>query len=134
MANALAAQIRALTTEKIDFVDDSAEANVDGIVTSALSLDDAADAFVVLAGDDTDQAEIAGALVDLADLFDDVNLSTSQTDKLNGVVNGLLKSGSAEQKAAAKDLFAATLAFGIAAKAQNTFFDDLLATPPPVEP
>ena len=131
MANALAAQIRALTTEKIDFVDDSAEANVDGIVTSALSLDDAADAFVAPAGDDTDQAEIAGALVDL---FDDVNLSPSQTDKLNGVVNGLLKSGSAEQKTAAKDLFAATLAFGIAAKAQNTFFDDLLAAPPPVEP
>ena len=130
MANALAAQIRALTTEKIDFVDDSAEANVDGIVTSALSLDDAADAFVALAGDDTDQAEIAGALVDLADLFDDVNLSPSQTDKLNGVVNGLLKSGSDEQKQAAKALFAATLGYGIAAKSGNVFFDTLLAADP----
>ena len=130
MANALAAQIRALTTEKIDFVNDSAEANVDGIVTSALSLDDAADAFVALAGDDTDQAEIAGALVDLADLFDDVNLSPSQTDKLNGVVNGLLKSGSDEQKQAAKALFAATLGYGIAAKSGNVFFDTLLAADP----
>lgn len=130
MANALAAQIRALTIEKINFVDDGAEGVVDGLVTSALSLDDAADAFVALAGDDTDQSDIAAALVDLADLFDDVNLSPSQTDKLNGVVNGLLKSGSPEQKQAAKDLFAATLAYGISAKSGNDYFDTLFNADP----
>ena len=129
MANALADRIRALTFEKVDFQSDDAEAVVDGIVLSALSLDDSADAFTALAGDDVDQQDIAGALVDLADIFDDVNLSPDQSAKLDGVVDKLLKSGSPDQKAAAKDLFSKTLAFGIQAKGANTFFDDLLNTP-----
>lgn len=131
MANALSAQIRALTLDKIDFQNDEAQDNVKAIAEATLSLDDAADAFVGLAGEDTDQAEIAGALVDLADLFDDVDLSPSQRVKLDGVVNGLLKSGTTEQRDSAKALFAATLGYGIAAKALNAYFDVLLTTPPP---
>lgn len=130
MANALADAIRTLTLEKINFVDDAAEAVVDSTVSAALTLDDAGDAFTALAGDDVDQAEIAVGLVDLADLFDDADLSPAQTAKLNGVVDKLLKSGSPEQKTAAKDLFTAALGFGIAAKAENQYFNDLLATDP----
>jgi len=128
MANELAARIRALTLDKIDFVSDDAEGVVDGLVGAALTLDDAADAFSALAGDDTDQADIAEALVDLADIFDDVNLSPDQSAKLDGVVDKLLKSGTPEQKAAAKTLFTGTLGFGIAAKAGNDFFNTLLET------
>lgn len=132
--NALATRIRALTTDKVDFLSDEAEAVADGIVTAALSLDDAADAFTALAGADTDQEDVANALVDLADLFDDLNLGPAQTDKLNSVVNGLLKTGTDEQKAAAKTLFSATLAYGVQAKGANEYFDTLLETEPPVDP
>lgn len=130
MANALADAIRALTLEKIDFVDDASEGIIDSLVAAALTLDDAGDAFTALAGDDVDQADVAVGLVDLADLFDDADLSPAQTDKLNGVVDKLLKSGSDEQKAAAKTLFSAALGFGIAAKSSNQYFNDLLATDP----
>ena len=125
MANALADRIRALTLDKINFVDDTAEDVVDGIVNSALTLDDVADHFTVLAGGDVDQEDIANALVDLADLFDDVNLSPDQQASLDGVVDRLLKTGSPEQKAAAKALFSNTLAFGLQAKAANAYFDGL---------
>lgn len=128
MANALADRIRALTNEKIDFVNDEAEAVVDDIVGKSLLLDDLADNFTALAGDDVDQADIAEALVELADIFDDVQLSPDQTNKLNGVVDKLLKSGTVEQKAAAKDLFTGTLGYGIAAKSANDFFNTLLDT------
>lgn len=130
MSNALSDTIRTLTTEKINFSDDAAEGIIDGLVLSALTLDDAGDAFTALAGDDIDQADVAVGLVDLADLFDDADLSPAQTDKLNGVVDKLLKSGSEEQKTAAKALFSAALGFGIAAKQANQYFDDLLATDP----
>lgn len=130
MANALADAIRALTLEKIDFVDDASEGIIDSLVAAALTLDDAGDAFTALAGDDVDQADVAVGLVDLADLFDDADLSPAQTDKLNGVVDKLLKSGSNEQKTAAKALFSAALGFGIAAKSANQYFNDLLATDP----
>jgi hypothetical protein len=130
MANPLADRIRALTLDKIDFANDGAEAVVDDIVTSALALDEASDYLTLLAAGDVDQEDIANALVDLADLFDDVDLSPAQQDSLSGVVDRLLKTGSAEQKQAAKDLFAATLAFGLKAKATNAYFDDLLATTP----
>lgn len=123
MGNALAGRIRTLTTDKIDFANDEVEAVVDGIVTASLTLDDAADAFTVLAGEDVDQEEIAGALVDLADIFDDANLTPEQRTKLDGVVNSLLKSGTTEQREAAKVLFAAALDFGLAAKAANAYFD-----------
>lgn len=123
MSNPLAERIRQLTTDKIDFVNDEVEAVVDGVVTSSLTLDDAADAFTALAGEDVDQAEIAGALVDLADIFDSVNLSDTQRTRLDGVVNSLLKSGTPEQREAAKVLFSATLDFGLNAKSANAYFD-----------
>lgn len=123
MSNPLAERIRQLTTDKIDFQNDEVEAVVDGLVTSSLTLDDAADAFTALAGEDVDQAEIAGALVDLADIFDSVDLSPTQRTRLDGVVNSLLKSGTTEQREAAKVLFSATLDFGLNAKAANAFFD-----------
>lgn len=123
MATKLAETILALITDKIEFVSAEAEAIVDGITTAALSLDAAADEFEKLAGEDVDQEEIAVALVNLADLFDDVNLSPAQLDKLNGVVNGLLKSGTDEQKAAAKALFSNVLNYGIKAKEANAYFD-----------
>lgn len=130
MANELSAQLRALTFEKINFVNEEAEGIVEALATSALALDGAADSFESLAGEDANQLEIAQSLVDLADLFDDLELSPSQSAKLDKVVNGLLKSGTPEQIQSAKDLFAATLAFGLAAKAANEYFDELLNTPP----
>ncbi len=130
MANPLADRIRALTLDKIDFTNDGAEGVVDDIVSTALTLDDAGDAFTLLAAGDADLDDVANALVDLADLFDDVNLNPDQQASLNGIVDRLLKTGSAEQKQAAKDLFAATLGFGLKAKAANGYFDLLLATPP----
>lgn len=125
MANPLADRIRALTLDKVDFTDDASEGVVDNIITKALALDDAGDAFTTLAAGDVNQEDIANALVDLADLFDDVNLSPDQQASLDGVVDRLLKTGSPEQKSAAKDLFSKTLAFGIEAKATNTYFDGL---------
>ena len=125
MSNQLADRIRALTLDKINFTDDAAEGVVDGLVTSALSLDDAGDDFSILSAGDLDQEDIANALVDLADLFDDVNLNPDQQASLDGVVDRLLKTGSPEQKAAAKALFSKTLAFGIEAKAANASFDGL---------
>lgn len=133
MANALAARIRALTLDKIDFASDDAEGVVDGLVGAALTLDDAADAFETLAAGDVDQGDIAEALVDLADIFDDASLTPDQSAKLDTVVDRLLKSGTDEQKTAAKTLFAGTLSFGVAAKAGNKFFDDLLAEEPEEE-
>lgn len=130
MANELAARIRALSIGKIDFAREDAEGVVDGLVGTALTLDDAADAFEALAAGDVDQEDIANALVDLADIFDDVDLTHAQSTQLDGVVDRLLKSGSPEQKAAAKTLFTKTLEFGIAAKEGNKFFDDLLAEEP----
>lgn len=130
MANLLAEQIRQLTAEKINFVDDNSEGVLKTVVTSALELDDAADAFVALAGDDVDQADIASGLVDLADIFDDSEMSPESTARLNAVVDRLLKTGSDEQKAAAKALFTKTLSYGLAAKATNDYFDELLNTPP----
>lgn len=130
MANQLADRIRALSLDKIDFVHDDAEGIVDGLVSASLTLDDVGDAFTALAGDDVPQEEVANALVDLADLFDDVNLSPDQRAMLDSVVNRLLVAGSPEQKQAAKDLFAGTLDFGLKAKAANDFFDTLLAQQP----
>ena len=123
MSNALALRIRTLTTDKIDFVNDEVEAVVDNITTAALTLDDAADAFTLLAGEDLNQEEIANGLVDLADLFDSVNLSPEQRLRIDGVVTALLKTGTPEQIAAAKVLFAAALDYGIAAKTTNDYFN-----------
>lgn len=128
MSNALADRIRALTLSKINFTDDESEGVIDGIVGSALSLDDAGDEFSLLAGGDLDQEDIANALVDLADIFDDVDLSPDQQAALDSVVDRLLKSGSPEQKAGAKMLFQKTLAFGLEAKATNSYFDTLLSS------
>lgn len=133
MANQLAEQIRALIFEKVDFQNDEAESVVDGLVLSGLALEDAADVFVSLAADDVDQTDIAEGVVSLADIFDDVDLSPAQSAKLDTAVEKLLKSGTTEQKAAAKTLFSTALTFGSAAKAGNEFFDTLLATPPPEE-
>jgi len=130
MANQLAEQIRELTAQKIDFVDDTSEGVLKTVVSSALELDDAADAFSQLAGDDVDQSDIASGLVDLADIFDDSEMSPENTDRLNAVVDRLLKTGTDEQKAAAKDLFTKTLSYGLAAKATNDYFDELLNTEP----
>jgi hypothetical protein len=130
MANQLAEQIRQLTAEKINFVDDNSESVLKTVVSSALELDDAADAFVALTGDDVDQADIASGLVDLADIFDDSEMSPESTARLNAVVDRLLKTGSDEQKASAKALFTKTLSYGLAAKATNDYFDELLSTPP----
>lgn len=130
MANALADRIRALTLSKVDFKNDAAEDVLEGIVTSGLALSDSTAAFIALAADDVDQEDIANALVDLADIFDDVSLSPDQVDSLNSVVDRLLKSGSDEQKVAAKRVFSDTLAYSLKAKAANQYFDDLLATDP----
>ena len=128
MANELALRIRQLSTDKIDFVHEELEAVIDGITTAALELDDAADAFSALSAGDVDQDDIANALVDLADIFDDANLSPDQSAKLDTVVvDRLLKSGTDEQKAAAKELFGKVLGYGIAAKSANSFVDTLLA-------
>lgn len=130
MANALAEKIRSLTAEKIDFVDDEAEKVVEDLALATLELDDKADAFNALAGEDVDQEEVGTALVDLADLFDDLNLSADQQEKLNSVVDRLVKNGTDDQRAAAKELFTATLGYGLSAKAANEYFDNLLATTP----
>lgn len=130
MANALAERIRALTIEKIDLANDDAEGHLKTYAEATLNLDDAADAFGALAAGDVDQEDIANALVDLADIFDDANLNPSQRAKLDGVVDKLLKSGTPEQKEGAKALFSATLGYGLAAKAENEYFDTLLATDP----
>ena len=130
MANELATRIRELTHAKIDFVHDEAEGQVKTITDATLSLDDAADAFIGLANDDMQQNDVANALVDLADLFDDVNLTGSQREKVNGVVDRLVKTGNADQIEAAKKLFAATLDYGLAAKSVNTYFDTLLSEDP----
>jgi len=127
MANELALRIRQLSTDKIDFVHEELEVVIDGITTAALELDDAADAFSALSAGDVDQDDIANALVDLADIFDDANLSPDQSAKLDTVVDRLLKSGTDEQKAGAKELFGKVLGYGIAAKSANSFVDTLLA-------
>lgn len=128
MANELAARIRQLTHDKIDFVDNDAEAKLKAVVDGTLTLDDLADKFTALAGEDVDQNDIAEALVDLADIFDDNEMTTEKREKLDGVVNKLLKTGSDEQKQAAKDLFAGVLNYGLMAKDTNDYFDTLLDT------
>lgn len=130
MANLLAERIRQLTHDKIDFVHDEAEAQLKSIVDGTLSLDDSADNFIALAGDDTDQMEIANALVDLADIFDDAQMDAEKRQKLDSVVDRLLKNGTDDQKGAAKTLFGATLNYGLNAKAANVYFDTLLSEDP----
>lgn len=130
MASELATRIRNLSIEKIDLANDEAESHLKGYATATLDLDDAADEFSKLAGEDVDQDDIANALVDLADVFDDANLSPEKDAQLNTVVDRLLKTGSDEQKSGAKKLFTATLGYGRAAKAENAYFNELLAADP----
>ena len=82
--------------------------------------------IVVLAGGDAEQEDIAGALVDLADVFDDLDLSPDQTETLDGVVDRLLKTGTQEQKDGAKTLFHKVLAYSMAIKAERAYLDSLL--------
>ena len=133
MGNALSTRIREITIQKMDLQDDVREGHLKSYANATLDLDDAGDEFVALSGGDADQEEIANALVDLADIFDDAKLTPSQSDKLDSVVDRLLKTGTPEQKAGAKNLFKKTLAYGLAAKAENEYFDTLLATEPPEE-
>lgn len=123
MANVLAAQLRALTLEKIVFVSKEAEAFVENTTITALELEDAADAADFLADGDVDQIEILQSLVDLADLVYTVNLTPANEEKLNKIVDGLLKTGTTEQKDAAKAVFTATLKYLLNAKATNEYFD-----------
>ena len=113
MANELAGKIRQLTSAKIDFVDDQSETVLKDVVSSALELD-----------------EIAEVLVDLANIFDDLEMPPEDNDRLNMVVGRLLKTGTDEQKAAAKELFVKTLGYGLKAKATNTYFDELRNSDP----
>ena len=126
MANQLAERIRTLTNSKIDFVHDEAEEKLKAIVDGALTLDELADEFTKLAGEDVDQQEIAEALVDLADIFDDNEMTPEKNAQLDSVVTRLLKTGTPEQKEAAKNLFTGVLGYGLAAKATNDYFDTLL--------
>ena len=130
MSNALATRIRNLSIEKIDLVNDEAEGHLKSYANATLDLDYAADEFSKLAGEDVDQDDIANALVDLADVFDDADLTPSQDAKLDTVVDRLLKTGTDEQKLGAKKLFTAALGYGRAAKAENQYFNDLLAVDP----
>lgn len=130
MSNQLAARIRELTHAKIDFVDDEAEGKIMAIVDGTLSLDDAADKVTALIGEDADLNEVADGLVDLADIFDDAEMDADKRDKLDGVVNKLVKSGTDEQKDALKDLFTKVLGYGLTAKDTNDYFDTLLAVDP----
>lgn len=123
MANVLAAQLRALTLEKIVFVSKEAETFVENTTITALELEDAADAADFLADGDVDQIEILQSLVDLADLVYTVNLTPANEEKLNKIVDGLLKTGTTEQKDAAKAVFTATLKYLLNAKATNEYFD-----------
>lgn len=96
------------------------------MANAILNLDDSSDEFVVLAGGDAEQEDIAGALVDLADVFDDLDLSPDQTATLDGVVDRLLKTGTQEQKDGAKTLFHKVLAYAMAIKAERAYLDSLL--------
>lgn len=126
MANALSTRIRELSISKLDLADDIREGHAKAVANEILDLDDASDEFVVLAGGDAEQEDIAGALVDLADVFDDLDLSPDQTATLDGVVDRLLKTGTKEQKDGAKTLFHKVLAYSMAIKAERAYLDSLL--------
>lgn len=99
-------------TEKINFVEPQFRSCIlKNVVSSALEPTTVTDVFVALAGDDVDQADIAsGNLLFFLDIFDDSEMSPESTARLNAVVeHRLLKTGTDEQKASAKDLFSKTL-------------------------
>jgi hypothetical protein len=133
MGNFLAEKIRTLLVAKLELENKDTEAVLEGVATAALALEDAADASDLLSNGDVDQEDIASGLVDLADLIDDFELTPDNQSKVDGIVNKLLKSGTAEQKAALKEVFNQTLEWGRKAKAAVEFFDELLKTDPPVE-
>jgi len=131
MENQFADRIRQLVLDKVDFKNDDAEAIVESISTAALELDEATDTFVGLAGGNADLEDMAGALVDLADIFDGAKLDADKSAKLDVTVDKLLKgTGSEDQRVALKDVFTKTMAYQVTAKAANEFFDLLLATDP----
>jgi len=131
MANQFAERIRQLLLDKVEFKNDEAEKIVESISTAALDLDDATDTFVGLAGGDIDLEEMAGALVELADVIDGAKLDADKAAKLDAVVDKLLqKTGTVEQRTALKAVFTKTTAYQVTAKAANEFFDLLLATDP----
>ena len=131
MANQFAERIRQLLLDKVNFTNDDAEAIVESISTAALDLDDATDTFVGLAGGNADLEEMAGALVDLADIIDGAKLDPEKSAKLDATVDKLLRqTGTEEQRTALKAVFTKTTAYQVAAKAANEFFDTLLATDP----
>lgn len=119
----LSDRLFALTFEKINFANDEVESHIENLVSAGIELDQAADNFTAIAAGDADQEEIAGALVDLADLVDDVDLSDEQVEKLDSVVDRIVKTGSPEQKEATKELFQKVIAFQVVVKKENAWMD-----------
>ena len=126
----LSDRIKNLSIEKIDFLNDEAEAHVRDLNLASMNLDEAVVALDLSAAGDPDIEEVAGSLVDLADLADDVNLTGAQQDALNNIVNKLVTTGDEDQKAKMKALFAKMLQYFITVKLHNEYFNTLLATDP----
>lgn len=131
MANTLAERIRTLQLVKIQLVNPDAGSELVNYANAVLTLDDAADAFVSGIGESADLGAIGQALVSLADVFDDTNLSPDKEAQLNDAVAGLLNDGTPDQIQLAKELFAGVLTYGKAARGHNEFFNTLLSTIPP---
>jgi hypothetical protein len=133
MANALAERIRVLQLEKIKLDNTEAGGHLVGYADAVLLLDDKSDAVTGQIGDNVDLDELAEAVVDIADIFDDADMNADNEAKLNAAVSKITKRVSGitdEQSEAISGLFTGVLAYGKSSRAENAYFNTLLAIVP----
>lgn len=115
-------KISQLLLDKIDFQDEAAEGTVENLLSAALDLSTKADEFEAMAANDTLE-EVADGVIDLADAFDDADLTPDKKEKVLGAFRKIFNSPTEELETAGVALFEATLNLGIAARQAADFFD-----------
>lgn len=115
-------RIGQLLLDKIDFQDDAVESVVEGLLANAMDLSAKADEFEALAATDTLE-EVANGIIDLADAFDDAELTPAKKEKVIGAFRKIFNSPTEELEEAGVALFEATLNLGVSARQAADFFD-----------
>ncbi len=120
----IAEKIAELTFEKINFVNDEVEDVVEALTVSALNLNTAGAAFEQAAGQDT-FTDVAEGAIELADVFDDVDLPDVQHEKVVAAFRKIYDAPTQEFEDLGVNLFEAALQFGVAARKAAAFFDSV---------
>lgn len=122
-------QLTALMLEKFDITNEEAEKQIEELLLAGIRIERARVAFLAT-NPDSDFLEVATGLIDLADLFDDVQLGIDERQRLQAAVSKILKVTDPAKLSVASEVFLSVLNGGTVAANTDKLINDLLSKIP----